>query len=67
MSVLPDDWNEMSSEERCDFWESIQKEQEEAERSYQPGTKRVYCHLCGRLMKNGSVSFFEGYHVDTCF
>lgn len=64
---LPDDWKEMTVEKKTEFWDFLQGEQVETEHSYKPGEKRVYCHFCGRLIKNGSVSFFEGYHIESCF
>lgn len=67
MTKLPDVWNEMSQAEKAELWSALQDEQVEAERSYSRRDKRVYCHRCGRLIRNGSVSFFEGYHIDSCF
>lgn len=67
MTILPDVWNEMTLAEKAELWSALQDEQVEAERSYSRRDKRVYCHRCGRLIRNGSVSFFEGYHIDSCF
>lgn len=68
MAKLPDDWHEMSQEEREDWHKWIQEERQKAEESYKgvPDSARVICPLCDELLRYGSASYYEGFHMDSC-
>ena len=32
-----------------------------------PDMEDRYCPYCGRRLVRGSISYFEGYHIDSCY
>ena len=35
-------------------------------REYPDGAEIRHCWKCGRVMKYGSMAYYEGFHFDTC-
>jgi hypothetical protein len=34
--------------------------------SYPTGTEHIYCSKCGELLRYNSMSYHEGFHIDSC-
>ena len=49
--------------------QTLAKWHQQAEKSYeeQPDLEHRSCYLCGQLMRAGSMSYYEGYHFDSCY
>jgi hypothetical protein len=54
---------------RESFFRFLEQQREEAEKSYEglPESEKRYCPYCGELMKWASISYFEGFHIDSCY
>jgi len=60
------DYNEFMGEDSEGMQEFLAKEREETLNSYAEGEEVVYCSICGEPLKKGSMSYYEGMHIDSC-
>lgn len=55
----------MTEEEIGEYYYEVDRER--AQKSYKENNlDYVYCSLCGELLVAGSISYYEGYHIDGC-
>ena len=53
-------------EEQESFRQWQQKHHQEVVDSYPEDEEGVFCYKCGSLLKYKSMSYYEGYHIDSC-
>ena len=63
-------WDKMDAEERASMQRFLQEELEKHTAEYIekgiPAEDWRYCPYCGQLLRYGSISYDEGFHIDSC-
>ncbi|NLT15401.1 MAG: hypothetical protein GXY05_13790 [Clostridiales bacterium] len=44
----------------------LESERQKAYASYKPGDEARCCCICGEPLVKNSVSYYEGFHIDSC-
>lgn len=60
------DYNEAVAENPKELNDFLAIEQEKAFKSYPEGKQKRFCDICGELLVYNSISYYEGYHIDSC-
>jgi len=59
-------YNESMMEDPDGTQEFLESERKKAYESYPEGEEVVHCGYCGEPLRYRSVSYHEGFHIDSC-
>lgn len=60
-------YNELSDEEKIEVRRWLEEDNRKAFESYPEDEEVRFCSKCGRPLYWSSISYDEGWHIDSCF